>query len=179
MWGWTWLERLVRGLRYAARMMRRKSGFAAVAVLSLGIALGANTAIFSFVRAIVLKKLPVPGAGRLGILRQQNEMFHMENCCFPHPFFRELRQQETDFEDVLAVFSAQVNLTDRDQTERLQAEIVSGNYFRMLGVRAAAGRLLDEGDDRSEGAGRACVISYRLWQERFGGRLDVVGRSVL
>src|SRR5262249_17305852 len=83
------------------------------------------------------------------------------------------------FEDVLAVNAAEVNLTDRDQTERLRAEIVSGNYFRMLGVRAAAGRLLEESDDESEGAGRVCVISHRLWQDRFGGRPDVVGRRVL
>lgn len=149
--------------------MRRRPMFTAVAILSLGMGLGANTAVFSFVQAIVLKRLPVEGADRLVILRQKNEMFGIENCCFPYRFFQELRKQDTDFEDVLAVSPATVNLTDQEQTERLEAEVVSGNYFHMLGVRPAAGRLLDETDDQAEGAGRVCVISHRLWQERFGG----------
>ncbi len=178
MWGWTSIERLWRDLRYAARIMVRRPGFTAVAVLSLAIALGANTAIFSFARAIVLKTLPVPGAERLVLIRQHNEMFHMENCCFTYPFFRELRRQGGVFEDVLAVRATEVNLTDADQTERLMAEIVRGNYFEMLGVRAAAGRLLSESDDQAEGAGRVCVISHQLWQERFAGNPNVIGHRV-
>src|SRR5262245_21940555 len=75
-------------------MMRRRPMFTAIAVLSLVIALAANTAIFSFARAIVLKTLPVAGAERLVILRHQDEMFHIENCCFPYAFFRELRKQD-------------------------------------------------------------------------------------
>lgn len=178
-WSFRWIEALLLDLRYALRTMGRRPVFTTVAVLSLAIALGANTAVFSFVNAIVLKTLPVPGASRLVIIRQQNEQFHIENCCFSYAFFRELRKQETDFEDVLALNATEINLTDQEQTERLRAEIVSGNYFRVLGVRAAAGRLLDESDDQSEGASPVCVISYRLWQERFGGRADVIGRRVL
>jgi predicted permease len=178
-WGSTSLDCLARDLRYAIRTMRRRPAFTAVAVLSLAIALGANTAVFSFVNAIVLRQLPVPGAERLVIVRQNNEMFHIENCCFSYPFFRELRKQDQDFEGALAMTSKDITLTDREQTERLQAEIVSGNYFSMLGVHAAAGRLLDENDDLAEGTSPVCVISYRLWQERFGGQSDVVGRQVL
>lgn len=179
MWGWTSLDRLARDLRYAVRTMRRRPMFTAVAVLSLAIALGANTAVFSFVNAIVLRRLPVPGAERLVILRQKNETFGIENCCFTYPFFRELRKQDADFEDTLALTSAEATLADHEQTERLQVELVSGNYFSMLGVRAAAGRLLDENDDRAEGASPVCVISYRLWQERFGGEAGAIGRQVL
>ncbi len=179
MWGWTSIERLWQDLRYATRIMARRPVFAAVAVLSLAIALGANTAVFSFARAIVLKTLPVPGAERLVLIRQHNEMFHIENCCFMYPFFRELRKQDAGFEDVLAVKATEVNLTDGDQTQLLRAEIVSGNYFEMLGVRAAAGRLLLESDDLAEGASPVCVISHRLWREHFGGSPDVIGRRVL
>jgi len=179
MWEWSSMERLWQDLRYAARMMARRPVFTAIAVLSLAIALGANTAVFSFARAVVFKSLPVPGADRLVILRQRNETFHMENCCFPYPFFAELRKQDTGFEDVLAVNPTEVKLTDAGQTEKLQAEIVSGNYFQMLGVRPAAGRLLSEGDEQAGGASHVCVISYRLWQERFGGKPDVIGRRVL
>src|SRR5271156_2205550 len=78
MWEWSSVERLWQDLRYAARVMARRPVFTAIAVLSLAIALGANTAVFSFARAVVFKSLPVPGAARLVILRQRNETFHME-----------------------------------------------------------------------------------------------------
>jgi hypothetical protein len=147
MWGWTSLDRLARDLRYAFRTMRRRPMFTAVAVLSLAIALGANTPVFSFVDAIVLRRLPVPGSERLVIVRQNNEMFHIENCCFSYPFFRELRKRDADFEDALATTAMDITITNREQTERLKAERVSGNYFSMLGLHAAAGRLLDDNDD--------------------------------
>ncbi len=166
-------------VRYAARSLRRSPLFTAVAVFSLAAGIGANTAVFSFVRAIVLERLNVNDADRLVILRQQNEMFHMENCCFPYKVFREIRREDSDFEDVLAVAERDIKMTDRGETERLQAELVSGNYFRMLGVRAAAGRLIDDTDDVAEGASPVCVIGYKLWQERYGGRADAIGRQVL
>ena len=171
------LEHFFEDTRFALRSLRKRPSFTLVAILSLAVALGANTAVFSFARAIVLDTLPAPGADRFVILRQHNEMFHMENCCFTHRFFDELRRQDVGFEDVLAVHASPVNLTDQDQTEKLTAEMVSGNYFRMLGVRPLAGRLIDESDDASAGS-HVCVISYRLWQERFAGR-DVIGRRVL
>src|SRR5579885_1885238 len=211
-WSIRWLEAAARDVRYAWRAMARRPAFTAVAVGSLAIALGANTAVFAFVNAIVLKRLPaftavavgslaialgantavfafvnaivlkrlpVAGAERLVILRQKNEQFHMANCCFGYPFFRELRRARTDFEDVLAVSPADATMTDRGETEKLKIELVSGNYFRMLGVRAAAGRLLDDADDAVEGASPVCVISDRLWQERFAGDPGVIGRKVL
>ncbi len=178
-WSIRWLEALARDARYAARSITRRPAFTAAAVGSLAIALGANTAVFAFVNAIVLKRLPVAGAERLAVLRQKNEQFHMENCCFGYPFFRALRRARTDFDDVLAINSVDATMTDRGETERLQIELVSGNYFHMLGVRPAAGRLLDEADDAVEGASPVCVISYRLWQERFAGDPRVVGRRVM
>lgn len=179
MWSWRWLEQLGRDLRYALRALRKSPSFSLVAILSLAVALGANTAVFSFARAIVIKQLPVANADRLVILRQHNEQFHMENCCFRYQFFQDLRKRDTGFDDALALSSTTVNLVDRERNEKIDVELVSGNYFRMLGVRVATGRLLDEADDSSEGSGHVAVIGYRLWQERFGGRPDVVGRRVL
>ena len=178
-WSFHWLAALARDVRYGARSMGRRPGFTAVAVLSLAAALGANTAVFSFVNTIVLKKLPVADAARLVLLRQKNEQFHMENCCFSYAFFEELRRQPGDFEDVLAMSPVDVTLTDREETERLRAEVVSGNYFRMLGVRPAKGRLLDESDNGADGANPVCVIGYKLWQERFAGDPAVIGRRVM
>jgi predicted permease len=177
-WDFHWLADLARDLRYSVRSLSRRPVFAAVAVVSLAVALGANTAVFSFANAILLKTLPVAGAKRLVILRQKNEMFHMENCCFGYRFFQAMRKQSGDFEDILAVNSRDITLTDRDETERVSAEFVSGNYFHMFGVHPAVGRLLDEADDAVEGASPVCVISYKLWQERFAGDPAAVGRKV-
>jgi predicted permease len=178
-WDFHWLADLARDLRYSARSLCRRPAFAAVAVVSLAVALGANTAVFSFTNAVLLKTLPVAGASRLVILRQKNEMFHMENCCFGYRFFQAMRKQNGDFEDILAVSSHDIALADREETEHLSAEFVSGNYFHMFGVQPAAGRLLGETDDAVEGASAVCVISYKLWQERFAGDPTAVGRQVL
>src|SRR5260221_7691183 len=97
------MDELMQNLRYAARALRRSPLFTAVAVLSLALGIGANTSIFSFVRAIVLKDLPVAGASRLSIIRQTNEQFHMENCCFLFDFFRDVRPEAKDFEDIAAI----------------------------------------------------------------------------
>jgi predicted permease len=174
-WSWMWLEHLLRDLRFAARALRKHAAFSAIAIASLALALGANTTIFAFARAIVIKKLPVRGADRLVILRQRNEMFHMENCCFTFRVFQELRKRDLGFEDLLAVKETDVDLTGEDQSEKVTAELVSGNYFRMLGVRPVLGRLIGDADDAPGGA-RVCVISYRLWQERYGGRQEAIGR---
>src|ERR1700676_3819550 len=112
MWGWNRMDELGRNIRHATRVLRKSPAFTAIAILSLTLGIGANTAVFSFVHAIVLKKLSVAAPQRLVSITQQNEMFHMENCCFPYAFFRELRRQDPDFEDVLALNSAEVNLSD-------------------------------------------------------------------
>src|ERR1700685_2765334 len=128
-------DRIFADLRYAVRSLRRRPSFTLVAIISLAVALGANTAVFSFARAIVIKTLPVAGADRLASLCQHNEMFHMENCCFTRRFFEELRKQDVGFEDVLAVNDADINLTDQDETEKLKARRVGEDDFRGVGVR--------------------------------------------
>jgi putative ABC transport system permease protein len=175
MWGWRRFEELARNLRQAVRALAKRPSLAVVAIVSLSAGIGANTAVFSLARGIVLKKLPVPGADRLVIPQQHNTAFHIDNCCFSPGFFKELRRTDVDFEDMLAVGAQEIVLADASQAEKIYAEIVSPNYFRMLGVQPALGRLLDEADEMS---GRTCTVSYDLWQERFGGRSDVIGRQV-
>ncbi|HEV8146419.1 MAG TPA: ABC transporter permease [Bryobacteraceae bacterium] len=172
------LDELVQNLRFSARTLRRSPMFTTIAVVSLALGIGANTAIFSFVRGIVLKELPVAGADRLSIIRQSNEQFHMENCCFQFGFYRELRPEARDFEDLVALTTPTIRFSDRDQIERLEAEVVSGNYFRVMGVKPALGRLLDENDDAAEDASPVVVISHRLWIERYAGDRGVIGRGV-
>lgn len=173
------LDELVQNLRFSARTLRRSPMFTSIAVVSLALGIGANTAIFSFVRGIVLKELPVAGADRLSIIRQTNEQFHMENCCFQFGFYRELRPEARDFEDLAAITTHTIQFSDRDQLERVEAEVVSGNYFRVLGVKPALGRVLEDSDDQAEGSSPVCVISHRFWMERYAGDRGVIGRRVM
>ena len=177
MWGWTQCSQLARDLRQGARMMRRRPVFTAVAILSLAIGIGANTAIFSFANAILIRTLPVAGASRLLILRQHNEAFHMENCCIRMNIFPQLRSQDLGFEDVLGISLEDVLVTDRGRSERLAAEFVTPNFSAMLGVRAVAGRMLSDEDGAANGVA-VTVISHRLWTERFGAQADTIGRQI-
>ncbi|MBI5283058.1 MAG: ABC transporter permease [Candidatus Solibacter usitatus] len=178
-WAFRWLEKLSADVRLAARNSRKSPSFTLLAVGSLSLGLAATTAIFSFVNAIVLKTLPVRDASRLVLLRQRNETFHMENCCFSHVFLREFRKAETGFENVLAAAAKDVGLVDGDRRQAVTVELVSGNYFQVLGVRPQLGRLLDESDDRVENGSRACVISDRLWRGLFAASPGVVGRRIV
>ncbi len=176
-WGWRWLESLAHDIRYGARMLRKSPAFTAVAVASLALGIGANTAVFSFVNAILLKTLPVPHPEQLVMIRQQTSQGL--NSAFGYPFFRELEKRNDVFSGMLARVPVQVNLTASGSTERIQGELVSGNYFRVLGVDAALGRVLTPDDDGAAGTNPVCVISYRLWQERFGGDPQILGRPIL
>jgi len=175
-WGWSSLGDFARHLRQSIRSLARRPAFASVAVLSLAAGIGANTAVFSLARGIVFKTLPAPGADRMLLIRQHNLSFHLDNCCFGYAFFQELRKTDPDFDGMLAVKPQEIELSESGENEKVNAEIVSGNYFRVLDVRPVLGRLLDESEEAS---GRVCVISYDLWQERFGGRSDVIGQQVM
>ncbi|HEY6359402.1 MAG TPA: ABC transporter permease, partial [Vicinamibacterales bacterium] len=165
------IEAVGQDVRYGVRRLRKSLGFTAVAVLSLALGLGANLAVFRFVEAVLLDGLPVPHPEELAIVRGGRG--------FGYPWFRELATRNDVFADVAARSITEVNLTTRDHADFLAAEIVSGSYFDTLGVRPAAGRLLNAGDDGAEGAHPVCVISDRLWQEQFGGDPSTIGRTVL
>jgi macrolide transport system ATP-binding/permease protein len=175
-WGWTGWKQFSRDLHLAARMLRRRPVFACVAIFSLAIGIGANTAIFSFANAILIRTLPVAGANRLVILRQHNEAFRRENCCLREDVLRRLQHEDVGFEDVLGVSDEGVQVRDRGQSERLRAEFVTSNYFSMLGVRPAGGRLFEAKDDAPGAA--VAVISYNLWTERFRAEPDAIGRRI-
>lgn len=164
------LSAFSRDVRYAARTLVKRPGFAAVAVLSLGLGLGANFAVFRFVDAVLLTSLPVPRPAELVILGGRG---------FGYPWFREFASRNDVFANTATQWVLRINLTAGDSTEYMPAEIVSGTYFDTLGVRPAAGRLLNAEDDGVEGAHPVCVISYGLWQERFGSDPAVVGRAVM
>src|SRR3989442_10946943 len=135
---WTPIEIVRQDARYALRTLGRSPGFTAVAVLSLALGIGANTAIFSFVDAILLKSLPVTDPDRLSLVRWRRGAFG-NLASFGYPFFRELERRNDVFSGMAARWPLQVNLTAGAATTRVQGELVSGGYFSVLGIRPAGG----------------------------------------
>jgi predicted permease len=173
-----WLETAMQDVRYALRGLRRSPGFAATAILSLGLGIGANTAIFSFVNALLLKHLPVPESARLVQFAEYGHGAPI-NTVFSLPFLAELDKGNRVFDGILGRFPVRINITTDGLAEPLNGEVVTGNYFRTLQVRPALGRLLTEEDIDAAAGNPVCVISYSMWQERFAGASDIIGRKLL
>jgi predicted permease len=177
-WGWTWLETLGQDLRYAMRSLRASPVFAVIAISSLAFGIGANTAIFSFVNALLLKQLPVPEPGRLVQVAEYG-VGEFVNEAYSYPFIQTLNRDGRVFEAVAARYPVRVDVTEEGFGEPLSGELVTGAYFKVLRVKPAMGRLLTD-DDVTAGAGNpTCVISYEAWQTRFSGDPHIVGRKVM
>jgi len=176
-WQIRWLEDLVSDLRYALRALRRSPGFAAAAIFSLALGIGANTAIFTLVNALLLRTLPVREPQQL-VLVDRSSMESKSLTSFPYPFYRELRDHNSVFSGVLCYSSISPSLRVGASPERVTGELVSANYFDVLGVSPYLGRLFTQEDDRVNGKGRVVVLSYGFWQRRFGSDPGIIGRVV-
>jgi predicted permease len=180
--GLPWLEDLARDAAYGFRTLRRRRGFAATAMLSLALGIGANTGIFSLVDQLLLRVLPVREPDRLVLVEWRGpsvpSVQYGDGSELSYPLCRDLAQQRF-FEGVLCRSSGIVHLSTGGPYERMRAEIVSGSYFRVLGVPATAGRLIDASDDVTPGNHPVVVLSHAYWRDAFGGAADVVGRRVL
>ena len=171
MWGWVWLRQLGQDLRYGLRTMRREPGFAAVAVLTLALGIGANTAIFSVVNAVLLRPLPYRDPARLvTVLHDGWKPVAPAN-------FLDWREQTGSFESIAAAQLWGLTLTGLDRPEQLEVLQTSPEMFHLLGVDAALGRTYGAGEDQP-GRDHVVVLSHGFWQRRFGGARDVVGRQV-
>src|SRR5262245_39356306 len=179
---------LMQDLRYGVRTLRNSPGFTAVAVLSLAVGIGANTAIFSIVDPIVIKSLPVKNPEQLVVLntidlRRPEEGFTFSS--FPYPMFERLRAGIQVFSGVLTATNLggagdvdMVGPEPGNQTEKVVLELVSGEYFQVLGVNAVLGRTLTMADEQAPGAQPVAVMSYRFWQSRFAGDVSVIGKVI-
>ena len=173
-----WLEQILQDLRHAWRSLSKSPGFAAVALLSLAFGIGVNTAIFTLVNGILLKKLPVPDPDRIVQLTVHIDKENFNGDGFNFLSYRELRRQTSIFADVIAFWGIPAALDVGGEPQKIRLEMVTGSYFPFLAARPVLGRLVDEEDDRLEGANRVCVLSYRLWQSHFGGDPGVLSRTV-
>src|SRR5499426_2810612 len=174
-----WIEDLIQDVRYGLRTLRKSPGFTAVAALSLALGIGANTAIFSLVNAVLLRPLPVENPERLVSLNYASEKGGDVSPTFSYLNYRDLRDRNNALDGLIAYRMAPISLSHDGNNERAWGYLATGNYFDVLGVKPALGRLLTPEDDKAEGAHPVMVISYDCWQKRFAGDPSVVGRGVL
>lgn len=178
---------LFNDIRYGFRILLKKPVFTLVAVLSLALGIGANTAIFSLIDTVMLKSLPVQQPDRLVLLGNaessgMTDGFPDESWgLFSYPFFRETQKREDVFSDVAAMLSIPWTVhgtVNGGEIEKLNVRLVSGSYFPTLGVNAAYGRTLTEADDVNNGGHPVLVVSNGWWEKRFGGDPGAVGKTI-
>jgi len=201
-WGFVWLEQLLQDIRFGLRVLRKSPGFAAVAILTLALGIGANTAIFSLIDAVMLRSLPVEDPSQLVLLKwgartppdthgylsagdcTSNLRFGLGNpsgnpsgCSFSEPMFHEIAQANVFSGTAAFANAGRMNLTGNGPAAVVNGQLVSGDFFRTMGLKPAIGRLLDTVDDKPSAAAVA-VLNYGYWQSAFGGSRDVVGRTI-
>jgi predicted permease len=167
----------LQDVRYGLRMLRAKPAFMWVAVLTLALGVGANTAIFSIVNAVLLRSLPFHDPGQLVRIRFNNPGVGVRNVPFSIPELNDLQTRSGVFEEVTPVVSGSVNLTGAKQPERHELLVTFPNYFSMLGAKPEIGRLFGP-QDFALGFAPAVVISDGLWRREYGADPNVLGRSV-
>jgi len=172
MWGWATLERLMQDLRFGMRMLRKNPGFSLIAILTLALGIGANTAIFSVSNALLLRSLPVPQPEQLVTVSRGDGSGEP----LSYPDFRALRERNEALLGLAASHFAEVSFGNGIRSELLRGELVSSDYFDVLRVRLALGRgfLLEE--ERS--AQPVVVLSHGVWQSRFGGDAQIIGKTI-
>ena len=180
---------MLQDLRYAMRGLRKSPGFTITVVLTLALGIGANAAIFTLFDQVLLRMLPVEKPRELvrlewnGAFSGSMSAFGGDSAghfnYFSYPMYKDLREQNTVFQDVLAADKAQVGVSWHDQAENKDAEVVSGNYFQLLGLKPAAGRLFTAQDETTKNANPVVVLSYDYWRTRFGAAANIVGQAIL
>jgi len=194
----SFLETCWQDVRFGVRMLRKSPGFTAIVVLTIALGIGANTAIFSVLNAVLLQSIPVHNPQELVVLRwsahgRPRSIGHSSygdckstqwaasfasSCSFSYPVLREIREKSHVFSGVAAFAGpAQLDLSGNGQASMVSGEIVSGDFFQTLGIGAAAGRTLDLADEKP-GAEAVAVLSYSYWQSAFGGSASAVGKTI-
>ena len=176
-----WLQRkrleadMIQDLRYGLRILRTHPGFAAVAVLTLALGIGANTAIFTFLDKLVIRTLPVERPHELVAFVSAADG---EPAVFSYPGYADLRDHNEVLTGLVAFLQRPITLSDEGRAERVIGLIVSGNYFDVIGVRPALGRFFLPEEDRTPSLRPVVVISHALWRRRFAAAPDVLGRTI-
>jgi macrolide transport system ATP-binding/permease protein len=183
-WDALWLQRqrredeMVQDLRFGVRMLWKTPVFTLIAILTLALGIGANTAIFGLVNALLLR--PLGGVAEPDRLvqagRQYTDKSYVSDSTYPD--FLDYREANTVMSGLAVISPTAFHLSARNETERVEGELVSGNYFEVLGVTAARGRLIASADEEGKSADQVAVLSFRLWQRRFGSDDGAIGSRI-
>ena len=183
------MNSLLQDIRYALRQLRKSPAFTITVIITLALGIGANAAVFTLFDQVLLRMLPVQQPKELvrfewnGAFSGSMSSFGGDSAghfnYFSYPMYKDLRDHNQVFQDMLAADKAGVGVSWHNQADSEDAEVVTGNYFQMLGLRPALGRLLTQQDDTAKNANPVLVLSYNYWKTRFGASRDVVGQTVL
>jgi putative ABC transport system permease protein len=174
------MNTLLQDVRYGLRLMSRRPAFTVIAIVTLALGIGANTAIFSVVNAVLLRPLPYSQPDQLVKVFQAAPSSEKGAAptLWSYPRFEVLRDNSHSFAAVAACNQASFSLTGTDEPERLQSELVSADYFPLLGLAPIAGRIFTEQEDSKATSQTVAVLSYALWQRRFGGDSQALGKTI-
>src|SRR5579863_3789214 len=174
-WGWRWLEELLQDLRYGARMLRKNPGFTLVAVLTLALGIGANTAIFSVVNGVLLNPLPYPHPEQLVTLHQNKANFEFGSISYPN--FRDWQKDNHTFSSMAISRRFDFSLTGLGEAEQLRGRFISSDFFSTVGVNPVLGRDFAPGEDEI-GAPPIALVSAGFWKRKFGSSPSALGKSL-
>ena len=168
---------ILRDVRYAVRLLLRNPGFTAIALLTFAVGIGVNTAVFSVFNGVLLKPLPYPDADRITMMWLDNRRQGIKEDIGSYPNYRDWREQSASFEHVAAYSTPNFTMTGADEPERIRGAETTASFFAVIGLEPALGRLFTETNE-TPGSDRVVLLSYGLWQRRFGGAADVLGQTL-
>ena len=171
-----WFESLLQDLRFAIRMLRKNPGFAAIAILTLALGIGANTAIFSVIRGVLLQALPFRDPSQLVMVR--GTVAGQPTGSISYPDYLDFRARNSSLENVGAYTTLDLILGGTDHSERVRSEMASDSYFSVLGVSPQMGRTFSPEENKTLGSGAVALIGFGLWQRAFAGDSAILGKSV-
>jgi putative ABC transport system permease protein len=180
------MNKLIQDLRYGLRQLRKSPAFTLTVIVTLALGIGANTAVFTLFDQVLLRMLPVERPKELVRFQWSGDFSGSassfggsSNDFFSYPMYKDLRDQNQIFAGLLAADKASLGISWHNQSESDEAELVSGNYFQLLGLKPALGRLLTQQDDTARNSNPVVVLSYNAWKTRFGAVADIVGQTIL
>ena len=172
------LETLLRNIGYSLRALRRQPGYTALVVFTLALGIGANTAIFSVVNAVLLRPLPFPDPDRMVVVSETVGMDPNSQVTTAYVTYKDYRDESTTIDKMGAINFGTVVLTGGDDALRLQARFTSPSYLELMGARVGIGRMFDAQDDETPDAHPVAIISHGLWGRRFGNDPNLIGQSI-
>src|SRR6266568_5039766 len=172
------VETTMQDLKYGMRLLKRSPGFAALAVLTIGLGIGANSAIFSVINGVVRKPLAYPNSDRLMYVSSEFSQQHWDKFWVSPPEYLDYKEHTRAFSDLAAYTTGAMNVSEGDSPERVHAAFVTANMFKVLGVRPERGQVFTDEQDRPN-AEPVVVMSHELWRNAFGSDPAVVGKRLL